>query len=414
MARIDPAHITSVKEACAYRIGKFIDIMIEENRRAFKEKYSTLSGKDAAAVFYRDAYDFCNGLNDEMEKLKYQKSKMIDEVLELENIDDAINIDRKLHGTLFKIGAAASVSNVPTVKQLVKIEDVSIPGMENYNYKQGAYPNVALNNTRPTLVYEDVLMTEEEIEDITGKIISSTQKAPTGYKPKGEIMTKISQHYHEVDKKTFDEWNQYYRQKYGYNAFETRKTEHTVKITYDHIPKNVNTIATWGCLVTALADVLSYLRNQNITPDMVDKQADGYNNAGEKISNGFYAEDSANLLFPNLLSDRYGYSIGSVNNPNGKNTTGLEVNASNIDFARQLIDEKIDSRQPVILQYGPRGNSHFVVAVGYKYDDYGNRSHYIINDPGAPNNAEDARFLDRQTLYNKYWGRKVTYIFWIE
>jgi hypothetical protein len=254
-------------------------------------------------------------------------------------------------------------------------EDVIIPGIRDYKQYDGKWARVPLRNDMPTSerkkekIKEEIYYVNRTINDLPGKSAefpgyqnNVARRDGTFTDTSEETFTKINGEQVKVVKKTY----------------------------YVEYSQEKNTIGSWGCLVSSLAMVLSYMKRESITPADVDKAAD---------DSGAYSI-SSNLDYRDMIKNYYSLSASSEDVSQSSNETIL----SKIDTFLTG-----DNKKPVILMYGTPGNSHFVVVVGLHYNDYGNISHYLISDPAS--NTDKARYLDRETLlcpYNK--SRKVTHI----
>jgi hypothetical protein len=257
-------------------------------------------------------------------------------------------------------------------------EDVVIPGVRDYKQYDGKWARVPLRDDLETTERIKKAISIQELDFSSGFLNERSPRSKTTRLPDyKENINKEEATFTETTEKTF-------------TKIDGSKVTVIKKTTYVEYSKEKNTIGAWGCLVSSLAIVLSYMKGEDITPQDVDKVADDA---------GAYNVSSV-LDYRKMINDIYHLSAKSENVSQSSNETIL----SKIDAF--LTGE---NKKPVILMYGTQGNSHFVVVIGLHYDDYGNISHYIISDPNS--NTDKARYLDRETLlcpYNK--SRKVTHI----
>jgi len=206
---------------------------------------------------------------------------------------------------------------------------------------------------------------------------------------------------------------------------------------FKRIWKPVNTIPVEGCLVTCIAEIVSYYFNIYKTPTHVDDELDKMNLKvlEEQVNSWFkkitssmygskredfealmkqaewkrgYIKDSAKLNTIHVV-EKYGLKYGAIDNE-------IKDKDYKIIFRKELNTRVMENKPTIILlQKGKK--MHFVVVVGIRYkgkDESGKPTHYIINDPGAKSSNEKVRYISMDTLSSEYWGRDITKIYLID
>ena len=170
--------------------------------------------------------------------------------------------------------------------------------------------------------------------------------------------------------------------------------------------KPVNTIPAVGCLVTCIAEIVSYYFDTWKTPTHVDRDLDEMDLQAQVDWKRGYSKNSANLNTEYVVENRYHLKYNEPKDNIPKNYK---------DIFRNELDTRVMKNKPTIILYKEGKKMHFVVVVGIKYkgkDESGIPTHYIINDPGT--RSPDARYISIDTLRSEYWGRDVTKIYLID
>lgn len=193
------------------------------------------------------------------------------------------------------------------------------------------------------------------------------------------IVSKLSDLSVEEDKKsnkpaeTLDEFmasitdiqtKKFYEQifaKYDYDEFWDRTdVPMYFQTLYSNVSFSTGTIKSHGCGITSLAMISSYLKGEEITPDM--------------LTNNYYGDNPASAMeagFRNL---------------------GLDVETYNGDAAVENLDQALENG-PIIARMGKNSlftdGGHFIVIAG-KTDD----GKYIVNDPYIGNYYANDTMVD--------------------
>lgn len=137
-----------------------------------------------------------------------------------------------------------------------------------------------------------------------------------------------------------------------------------------------NTISQVGCLVTTLANVLSFL-GYKVTPAGVDAVAD--TGDGEK---SYYKLNSADLAQRNEVVSKLTGNRGSY-----KLKESVDVSE---------VEKLLLGGVPVVARFG-NGSRHFVAMAGYRKNANGEIVGFLMRDPGSRNPAH--YFLDKKNLW---------------
>ncbi|MCL1865660.1 MAG: C39 family peptidase [Spirochaetes bacterium] len=174
----------------------------------------------------------------------------------------------------------------------------------------------------------------------------------------------------------------------------------------------VNTIPSVGCLITCIAEIVSYYFDIWKTPKAVDEELDEMDfNARFDWERG-YIKNSANLNTKYVVENKYGLVYNEPKDNTAKDNTAGDYK----DIFRKELDKRVKANEPTIILL-KKGKMHFVVVVGIRYkgkDESGKPTHYIINDPGASSSKEEVRYISRDTLKSEYWDRDITKIYPID
>jgi hypothetical protein len=235
-------------------------------------------------------------------------------------------------------------------------EDLVIPGIKEYKEYNSARARVPLYN-------EDIPKTRKAIKEEIFYSDNISQKQTKEFPIHRDYMLNQDNIFTDITEDTF-------------TTIDGKKIDVIRKTRYIEYTDENNAIKSWGSLVNSLANVLSNMKGESITPEDVDKAMD---NAGA------YRMDS-NLYYSDILTNKYGLSAKRE-----------DVSQTPIHAILKKIDDTITiDKRPVIIMLGNQSNGHFAVITGIRYDDYGNATHYIINDPTS--NSAGGRYLDRETL----------------
>ena len=204
----------------------------------------------------------------------------------------------------------------------------------------------------------------------------------------------------------------------------------------------VNRIHQWGCLLTCMADIFSYYKNEEITPPMVNDKMNEMNRQAEIAEfeakcdeilksvpghvtpitvgkNAFakpgvynkqsgYVKDTSCMMTDNVAI-AYGYRAFAFDSPNIKNKEDKDKYDEH--FFTGKIKERINNKKPTIVKLLSGQATHFVLVVGLCY--YGREEKekpdfFIINDPGADDaNDMKARYISCETGYSERWNRTI-------
>lgn len=154
-------------------------------------------------------------------------------------------------------------------------------------------------------------------------------------------------------------------EKYDYDSFWDRTdVPQYFQTLYADVPFSEGTIKSHGCGITSLAMVASYLKGEEITPDM--------------LTNGYYGDNPASAMeagFKNL---------------------GLDVQTYNGDAALNNLDAALESGTPIIARFSSSSlfteRGHFVVITGKTED-----GKYTVNDPYIGNYYKNDTMVEGYT-----------------
>jgi len=278
------------------------------------------------------------------------------------NNDSFFNLTKDQLFTIEKIlteNMSALEFNLSGVFNFVPSEDLIIPGIKEYKEYNGVWGRVPLHNDdnpkKRKIVKEEIFY--------AGNSSQSKQKRAEEFPIHQDYMLNRDNVFTDVTEDTFTTID-------GKKIDVIRKTRHV-----EYQDEN-NAIKSWGSLVSSLAAVLSNMKGESVTPEDIDKAMD---NAGA------YRIDS-NLYYSDILTNNYGLSAERV-----------DVAQTPIHATLKKIDDTITiDKKPVIVMLGNQSNGRFAVITGIHYDDYGNATHYIVNDPTS--NTTNGKYLDRETL----------------
>jgi hypothetical protein len=208
---------------------------------------------------------------------------------------------------------------------------------------------------------------------------------------------------------------------------------------YQRIDDEVNRIHQWGCLITCMADIISYYGykgNHNITPDIVNEKMNKMNSDAavddmEKrmvMSNYFlrifmetyvrsnpalfqspdnskrgYKKDTSQMATYNVAV-AYGFKFELF--PKEKQPEVYDK-----DQFLPIIERRILQDKPSILTLvGEDGKTHFVVVVGISYpgvDSSDKATDYIIHDPGTSETSDRVKYISCETGFSEFWQRTI-------
>jgi len=142
-----------------------------------------------------------------------------------------------------------------------------------------------------------------------------------------------------------------------------------------------NTISQVGCLVTTLANVLSFL-GYPLTPAGVDAVAD---------ENNFYGVNLAFLNEPGAVVEKVTEKKGVYDRKNS--------------FDVSKVEKLLLGGVPVVGRFG-ENYTHFVTMAGYRKNAKGEIIGFLIRDPGSRNPVN--YFVDRKKLIYPKDDRKLS------
>lgn len=207
---------------------------------------------------------------------------------------------------------------------------------------------------------EDSTATEETVatEETEATEAAETTKSNKPADTKEEFLTSITD---PQEKKFFEQ----IFEKYDYDSFWDRTdVPQYFQTLYADVPFSEGTIKSHGCGITSLAMVASYLKGEEITPDM--------------LTNGYYGDNPASAMeagFKNL---------------------GFDVQTYNGDAALNNLDAALESGTPIIARYRSSSiftnSGHFVVITGKTED-----GKYTVNDPYIGNYYKNDTMVEGYT-----------------